>query len=218
MDYDEYERIVDELVAEGHSEKIVKDKINSEKIELETKEDDFEVNEKPLYAASYDLKNAMINGNESDVRKVYRKLLSEADSEDANAEVRKYAAQAYKSGDITESQLTSYYTSYKSEGDDEDDIFWKVEDVKGGEGYRKYGKLYDAIDSGRNLSGTIDYYTSHGVELKTVKSNITSEYKPKLTSLTPGTAEYREMYDNVIDAFVAAGDTEAAAIKKVNKW
>ncbi len=218
MDYDEYERIVDELVAEGHSEKIVKDKINSEKIELETKEDDFEVNEKPMYAASYDLKNAVMNGDASDVRTVYRKLLSETDGESANAEVRKYAAQAYKNGDISESQLMSYYTSYKSEGDDEDDIFWKVEDVKGGDGYRKYGKLYDAIEDGRNVSGTIDYYTSHGVKLEKVKSNITSEYKPKLTSLTPGTAEYNEMYDNVIDAFVAAGDTEAEAIKKVKKW
>lgn len=218
MDYDEYERIVNEMVSEGYSEIIVKDAINSEKIELETKADEFTVEEKELYTASYDLKNAFINGDKSDVRTVYNKLLKETDKDDAASEVRKYAKSAYKDSYISEGQLKSYLTEYKTDDTDENDIFWEVEEIKGGDDYRKYGKLYDAIDNGRGFSSAVSYYIEHGIELKTVKSDITKKYKPKLMSLTPGTSEYKEMYENVIDAFVATGDSEAEAKKKVNKW
>ncbi len=218
LDYDEYERIIDELIAEGNSEVIVKDAVNSAKIELETKSDEFGINEKDTYTASYDLKNAMINGDASDVRKVRIKLIKELDKEKADSEIRKYAKAAYKSGDITEGQARQYLNTYRADGADDNDVFWDMEELKGGDDYRKYGKLYDSIDNSRNISGVIGYYTEHGVELKDIKSNITSEYKPILTQMTPGTAEYNAMREKIIDAFVVAGDTEKQAEKKVNKW
>ncbi len=218
MDYDEYERIIGEMVRDGYSELIVKDAINSQKIELETKADEFTVDEKDRYTASYDLKNALLNGNSSDVRKVHSKLVASEGKEKADEEVRKYVKSAYKSGAISETEAKRYLTEYKNADDDENDIFWIMEDLKGGDDYQKYGKLYDAIDNGRGLESTVSYYTEHGVSITTIRSNITSEYKPKLTSLTPGTTEYREMYDNVIDAIVATGKTEAEARKQVNKW
>ena len=218
MDYDRYESLIDEMVSDGYSEILVKDAIDSAKIQLEEKDDAFSINEKDSYTANYDLKNAMINGDENDVREVYRKLAEEDGEEKAAEDVIKYAKSAYKEENISETQLKSYLKEYSGEDVDDDDIFWITEDVKGGDEYRKYGKLYDAIDNGRGVSSAVSYYTAHGVDISTVRRNITTEYKPKLTSLTPGTAKYNEMYDNVIDAIVATGKTEAEAIKQVEKW
>ena len=160
----------------------------------------------------------MLNGDSADVRKVHKKLSAEIGKDKADEEVRKYAKSAYKSGAISETEAKRYLTEYKDADDDENDIFWIMEDLKGGDEYQKYGKLYDAIDNSRGLENTISYYTEHGVSITTIRSNITSEYKPKLTNLTPGTAEYNEMYDNVIDAIVATGKSESEAKKQVKKW
>ena len=218
MNYDEYERLIDEMVADGYSEFIIKEAISKQKIALETEDKTFEINEKETYDASYDLKNAMINGNSSDVRRVHSELSAEVGKDKADEEVRKYAKEAYRDKKISAYQAEQYLTAYKKSDDDENDIYWEMEKLKGGDNYKKYNKLYNAVDSGNNLDGTIDYYTSHGVSISTVRSEITSYYKPKLTSMTPGTAEYNEMYNNVIEAIVATGKTYSEAKKQVNKW
>ena len=218
MNYDEYERLIDEMVADGYSEFIIKEAISKQKIALETEDKTFEINEKETYDASYDLKNAMINGNSSDVRRVHSELSAEVGKDKADEEVRKYAKEAYRDKKISAYQAEQYLTAYKKSDDDENDIYWEMEELKGGDNYKKYNKLYNAVDSGNNLDGTIDYYTSHGVSISTVRSEITSYYKPKLTSMTPGTAEYNEMYNNVIEAIVATGKTYSEAKKQVNKW
>lgn len=218
MNYDEYERLIDEMVADGYSEFIIKEAINKQKIALETEDKIFGINEKEIYDASYDLKNAMINGNSSDVRRVHSELSAEVGKEKADEEVRKYAKEAYRDKKISAYQAEQYLTAYKKSDDDENDVYWEMEELKGGDDYKKYNKLYNAVDSGNNLDGTIDYYTSHGVSISTVRSEITSYYKPKLTSMTPGTAEYNEMYNNVIEAIVATGKTYSEAKKQVNKW
>ena len=218
MNYDEYERLIDEMVADGYSEFIIKEAISKQKIALETEDKTFEINEKETYDASYDLKNAMINGNSSDVRRVHSELSAEVGKDKADEEVRKYAKEAYRDKKISAYQAEQYLTAYKKSDDDENDIYWEMEKLKGGDNYKKYNKLYNAVDSGNNLDGTIDYYTSHGVSITSVRSEITSYYKPKLTSMTPGTAEYNEMYNNVIEAIVATGKTYSEAKKQVNKW
>ncbi|MDO4494945.1 MAG: hypothetical protein Q4B62_04065 [Clostridiaceae bacterium] len=218
MNYDEYERLIDEMVADGYSEFIIKEAISKQKIALETEDKTFEINEKETYDASYDLKNAMINGNSSDVRRVHSELSAEVGKDKADEEVRKYAKEAYQDKKISAYQAEQYLTAYKKSDDDENDIYWEMEKLKGGDNYKKYNKLYNAVDSGNNLDGTIDYYISHGVSITSVRSEITSYYKPKLTSMTPGTAEYNEMYNNVIEAIVATGKTYSEAKKQVNKW
>ena len=92
-----------------------------------------------------------------------------------------------------------------------------MEELRGGDGYKKYNKLCKAIESGASVEDVLDYYTEHGVELKTVKSQITTNFKPRLIE-AQGTDEFDTLYNNIIDAFVATGDSEASAIKKVNKW
>ena len=218
MDYDRYESLIGEMVNDGYSEVIVKDAVNSAKIALEIETEAFAIKEKDTYMASYDLKNALTNGDASDVKSVHTKLADQFGEEKANDYVYQYAKQAYKEGNLTEYQLKGYLTEYKDADADENDIFWAMESVKGGEEYEKYGKLYDAVDSGRGLSSAISYYTEHGVEMKTVRKQITSEYKPKLTALTPGSEEYNEIYENVIDAIVATGKTEEEAIEQVDGW
>ena len=218
MNYDEYERLIDEIVGDGYSEVIVKEAINKEKIALETEENGFGINEKDSFEASYDLKNAMINGGASEVKRVHSELSAEFGKEKADEYVREYAKQAYRDKKITAYQAEKYLKDYKKADADDNDVFWEVEKMKGGDNYRKYGKLYNAIESGNNLDGTISYYTEHGVSITSVRSAITSEYKPKLLELTPGTAEYNEMYDNVIEAIVATGKSYSEARKQVNKW
>lgn len=218
MNYDEYERLIDEIVGDGYSEVIVKEAINKEKIALETEENGFEINEKDSFEASYDLKNAMINGGASEVKRVHSELSAEFGKEKADEYVRDYAKDAYRDKKITAYQAEKYLKDYKKADADDNDVFWEVEKMKGGDDYRKYGKLYNAIESGNNLDGTISFYTEHGVTIKSIRDSITSEYKPKLLELTPGTSEYNEMYDNVIEAIVATGKSYSEARKQVNKW
>jgi hypothetical protein len=218
MDYDEYERIIDEIVSEGYSSNIVKKAVESKKIELETSAYEFDLAGDEEYKASYDLKNAIYNGESSDVKTVHSKLSKDIGKEKADGYVRSYAKEAYKNRKISLNEAERYLLDYKKEESDSNDVFWEVEEMKFGDGYKKYGKLYDAIDNGGNLSATVEYYTSHGVDESTISSYITKEYKPRMLGMNRDTAEFNEMYESVIDAFVATGNTESKARKKVKKW
>ncbi len=56
----------------------------SPKIALETEAEAFAIKEKGTYMASYDLKNALTNGDVSDVKSVHTKLADQFGEEKAN--------------------------------------------------------------------------------------------------------------------------------------
>lgn len=219
MDYDEYERLIDELTADGYNRQLVINAVDSMKVELISTDKPFSIDEKDLYSDSYDFKNAIMNGTASDIDKVYNKIV-EAEGEDtARKEMKSSIKSAYKNGYISITKAEEYLDRYKSADAGEHDVFWEVEELKAGsDDYSKYGKLNQAIESGEGIEVSIDYYTQHGVTVETVRKNITSQFKPKLLSMERNSAEFNEVYENVIYAFVATGKTSYEATKQVRKW
>ncbi len=217
LDYDGYEGLIAEMVNEGYSEVLVKSVVDSLKPTDDTYKEFSSAEDKDLYTASYDLENAIANGDSEDVDRVYNELVDTLGQEKADSEMKSRIKSAYKNGDITESQAKEYLKTYSADNVTDDDLFWEMEELKGGSEWKKYDKLYATIKSGASVDDVLNYYTDNGVELKTVKSQITKNFKTILIE-KQGASDFDTLYDNVVDAFVAAGDTEAEAIKKVNKW
>jgi hypothetical protein len=80
-----------------------------------------------------------------------------------------------------------------------------------------YNKFYKAIDNGDDLTQIIDELHEEGKEDKAIKSQITSHYKQTYLDTTDMT-EKANLKNSLIKAYMAAGDSRAEAIKKINKW
>ena len=110
--------------------------------------------------------------------------------------------------------------------EDKNDAYWTVQSWKyaaenGGstEGYRKYGKLLTAVESGENLKAVIKEYTSHGVKEKTLKSEITEEYKPILIELyKTDRVKFANLQARVLTAYQALGYDRDEMLKTIQKW
>lgn len=211
--YEEYERIISELVDEGNKESIVIKAIEKNKLELETKAADYSFDSEDTYDASYDLKNPIISGDDKALKAVYNRYAKEHGEEDARSKIKTQIVNACKDKFISETKAESLLREYVFE--EESDVFWQMEEIRTG---GKYTKLKSAVDSGAVNRSVIEYYTDNGVEEGTVKQWLTNNYKSKLLSLEKGSAEYNELYDTLIDAYVASGMTEGKAKKKIREW
>ena len=211
--YDEYERIIKELVDEGNKESIVIKAIDNNKLELETKASDYTFDSEDTYDASYDLRNAIISNDDAATKRVYNRYVSEHGEEDAQSKMKTQIVKACKDKFISETRAESLLREYVYS--DENDVFWEMEEIRTG---GKYTKLKSAVDSGAVSRNVVEYYTDNGVEEGTVRQWLTNNYKSKLLSLPKGSAEYNELYDTLIDAYVASGMTEGKAKKKIREW
>ena len=211
--YEEYEQIISELVDEGNKESIVIKAIEKNKLELETRASDYTFDSEDTYDASYDLKNPIISGDDKALKAVYNRYAKEHGEEDARSKMKTQIVNACKDKFISETKAESLLREYVYE--DDNDVFWEMEEIRTG---AKYSKLKSAVDSGAVNRSVIEYYTDNGVEEGTVKQWLTNNYKNKLLSLEKGSAEYNELYDTLIDAYVASGMTESKAKKKIKEW
>lgn len=106
--------------------------------------------------------------------------------------------------------------------EDEDEIYWILQEwdyakSKGtGEGFTKMGSLMEAIESGDGLDEEIQRYEDNGVDISTIRSQISKVYRKKYLEADDSG---RESIRNTVErAYLATGMRDADIQEKFNDW
>lgn len=91
------------------------------------------------------------------------------------------------------------------------DAMWRVDewqyqlDTGSAEGYSKYKQWFDAIEAGDDLAPTVQKYLDGGVKEETLRSQISSHFKPKYVEMTE---DEREAFKPKLEAALLASGTD----------
>lgn len=138
-----------------------------------------------------------------------------------DSQVLSYIGEAYKKGASradTEKRLKQYC------GMDKDEVYWKMREydfkiANPKQDYEKYGSFDQAVRSGQNLKSAIKEYTSHGIEEKTLASQITRLYKDELVELAKkNKSKAADLQAKILNAYVALGYDRDQKLKDVQAW
>ena len=99
---------------------------------------------------------------------------------------------------------------------DENDAYWKYRDWTGGKDWKKYDALLQTVDANGNVAEAAKDYLEHGVEAKTLASEITTAYKPQYINAT--NAERRELKKKLLDAYAALGYNRSKKSDDIDRW
>lgn len=230
-DIEEYNRIVNEIIGEGNFSKAdILAAVKSERNDLEPdkEEDDSPAADKEVsiytvehyFTAIKSGKTSLANAAKDDIIKTAvanGKSLEDAESAFYSS-FRKHAKEAYAEGGLTRSEAERMLVNYGNL--DGDDAYWTLKEwdylKQNGtlDGYSKYNNFYEAVRTGKNLKAVISEYTSHGVEAKTLASQITTYFKPI----------YKEMSNRsslkgyLLNAYVQLGYSRSEKNKDINAW
>ncbi len=101
---------------------------------------------------------------------------------------------------------------------DEHDVYWTLEEWKGGEDWKKYGKFFDAVEKGvtADIRKVAKYYMEHGVDKGTLFSQLTTYFKERwLAASGDEAARLKRAY---ISAYKAIGGDGDKARDNMIKW
>lgn len=162
----------------------------------------------------YEIRKNVTEG--TSIEKVVKRLKSDGASENSiSSAITSTIKDGYLNGDFNEKTANKKLVQYGA-AKDENDAYWKIREWEGGEDYKKYDRFYASVENGKKLDDTISYYTSHGVESKTLKSQITSHFKPLYLSASVQERQYMKEY--LLDAYEALGVSRNKAAKNIDKW
>ena len=234
-DLDEYMRIAKEIIAEGHfSQDNVVRAIRSEAAALSSdsgttgtsKEKGMFTTEKfaeavaqgdhtTASAAKDDIiQTAVKNGKTED--EAEKSFISSAKTE---------LKEQFVSGGISKEQAIYALKTYCQDEDDpmdDNDIYWLIKkweyekDTGSSDGYGKYNDFHTAVKTGKNLKAVIKEYTDHGVDEKTLASQITSYFKPLYKEMS--NYERASIKGYLLNAYVMLGYNRAEKSKDIDKW
>ena len=160
---------------------------------------------------------ALKNGDQKYLDKF---VSSYSDEENAQAAIRKEVKDRYLAGEISESEARNYLTEYG--GLDTTEAYWKMkewdfdkEDATG-EDFAKYDRFYEAVKTGVNLKAVIKEYTDNGVELDTLRSQITEHFKLEYVDMSASNRACIKGY--ILNAMVACGQDREKAEMTLMKW
>jgi hypothetical protein len=163
------------------------------------------------------LYNAILSGDEERIEKAKRNY---KDQNAINSAIRKTIGEKYRSGEITRAKATSMLTKY---GDyDENDAYWKLKEWDYEKKYgkdaewSKYSEFYTAVKTGKNLKAVIKDYIDHGVDAKTLASQITSYYKPLYKKMSK--AQRANIKGYLLNAYQLLGYKRYEKSKDIDKW
>ena len=178
-----YKSLVKEIASEGnYTENEVLKAVNDSLAGTSGTNSEFEIEDETYYDKAHDVRNAMQNGDEVDVKNVYKEMLKQGTEEkEAKSAVVSEAKTAYKNGEIEYEQAQKYVFEYGGQDsletfakscykdgkifDDElhdalvdyerteDDIYWEMEKAK-------YDKEHKDDDDAPNYSKYTDYATA----------------------------------------------------------
>jgi hypothetical protein len=230
-DIAEYYRIVNEILAEGNfSEENIKAAIKAEINALTEDEEETpsESKKQSFYEARH-YYSAITGGNSSLANEIRDDIIetamangkSRGEAESSfNSSFRTYCRDEYKEGGLTRNEAMRLITTYG--GMESDDAYWELKkwdyyvanDTY--DGYSKYTDFYEAVRTGRNLKAVIKEYTDHGVENKTLASQITSYYKPIYREMS--NSERASLKGYLLNAYALLGYNRNEKAKDINKW
>lgn len=127
---------------------------------------------------------------------------------------------AYKEDELSRSAIEDVLSRHFDLEDD--DIYWMFDKwdyaKQNGtsEGYSKYAEFFTAVESGKNLKTTIKRYTDHGVDAKTLASQITKYFKPLYIEMSK--SERASIKGYLLNAYVQLGYNRSDKSKDIDKW
>lgn len=123
----------------------------------------------------------------------------------------------YLGGSMPESEVSDYLQKYCG-AEDEHDVYWTLEEWKGGEGWTKYGQFLDAVDKGvlADTRKVTREYMKHGVDKGTLSSQLTAHFKEAWLAATGD--EATRLKNAYISAYKAIGGDADKARDNIIKW
>jgi hypothetical protein len=223
-DTKEYEKIVKEL-CEKYPQDFVEELIENTTIDEEEDKDDDLLG---LFKMD-DYFNALVSGNASTAYTAREDIINTAVAngksrkdaeEDFTSSFRSHVGRMYKSGEISRSTASNMLTNYG--GYDSNETYWKLKEwdfrMANGEdaSYSKYTDFYEAVKTGSNIKAIINEYLSHGIETKTLASQITSYYKPLYIEMS--NYERASLKGYLLNAYVLLGYNRYEKSRDIDKW
>lgn len=123
----------------------------------------------------------------------------------------------YLGGSMPESEVSDYLQKYCG-AEDEHDVYWTLEEWKGGEGWKKYGQFLDAVDKGvlADTRKVAKEYMKHGVDKGDLSSQLTKHFKEAWLAATGD--EATRLKNAYVSAYKAIGGDADKARDNIIKW
>ena len=134
-----------------------------------------------------------------------------------NSSLRSQMKQDFQDGLADEETAAAFLKEYCG-AEDEHDVYWTLEEWKGGEGWTKYGQFLDAVDKGvlADTRKVAREYMKHGVDKGTLSSQLTTHFKEAWLAATGD--EATRLKNAYISAYKAIGGDADTARDNIIKW
>ena len=226
-------RIAKLIVADGFDQDDVVAAINAEVNEMEPDEPKGDSKKKGYYTAE-DFATEIANGDQASANAAKDDIIQTAvkngkTQKEAEEEFASSAKTAFRkmfvAGTLDESKAAEVLKTYcpKKDGPmDDEDIYWTLREWKyekstgSSDGYGKYNDFHTAVQTGKNLKAVIKEYTDHGVEKKTLASQITSYFKPLYKEMSK--AERAGIKGYLLNAYSLLGYNRNEKAKDIDAW
>ena len=136
---------------------------------------------------------------------------------DVKSDLKSQLKEDYLGGSMPESEVSDYLQKYCG-AEDEHDVYWTLEEWKGGEGWKKYGQFLDAVDKGvlADTRKVAKEYMKHGVDKGDLSSQLTKHFKEAWLAATGD--EATRLKNAYISAYKAIGGDADKARDNIIKW
>ena len=144
------------------------------------------------------------------------KTKAEAESS-VNSSLRSQMKQDFQDGLADEETAAAFLKEYCG-AEDEHDVYWTLEEWKGGEGWKKYGQFLDTVDKGvlADTRKVAKEYMKHGVEKGDLSRQLTDHFKEAWLAATGD--EATRLKNAYISAYKAIGGDADKARDNIIKW
>ena len=134
-----------------------------------------------------------------------------------NSSLRSQMKQDFQDGLADEEAAAAFLKEYCG-AEDEHDVYWTLEEWKGGEGWKKYGQFLDAVDKGvlADTRKVAKEYMKHGVDKGDLSSQLTKHFKEAWLAATGD--EATRLKNAYISAYKAIGGDADKARDNIIKW
>lgn len=144
------------------------------------------------------------------------KTKAEAESS-VNNSLRSQMKQDFQDGLADEETAAAFLKEYCG-AEDEHDVYWTLEEWKGGEDWKKYGQFLDAVDKGvlADTRKVAKEYMKHGVEKGDLSRQLTGHFKERWLAATGD--EATRLKNAYVSAYKAIGGDADKARDNIIKW
>lgn len=134
-----------------------------------------------------------------------------------NSSLRSQMKQDFQDGLADEETAAAFLKEYCG-AEDEHDVYWTLEEWKGGEDWKKYGQFLDAVDKGvlADTRKVAKEYMKHGVDKGDLSSQLTKHFKEAWLAATGD--EATRLKNAYISAYKAIGGDADKARDNIIKW